>query len=110
MRALALLGIGSPPGWRAQFNCSRRSRRKALYPLMPTAEDFHLVPPAGLPAHPSVAVFADPLLAFAPAAGERRSAKPDISAERASIAKLPHERLMHEKSSDVRTDQPQGCQ
>ena len=28
---------------------------------------------------------------------ERRPAKPDVSAERASIAKLPHERLAHEK-------------
>src|SRR5271166_1386147 len=28
--------MGSPSGWRAQFNCSRRSRRKALYPLMPS--------------------------------------------------------------------------
>src|SRR6516165_8372591 len=28
--------MGSPPGWRTQFNCPRRSRRKALYPLMPS--------------------------------------------------------------------------
>src|SRR5271166_1793467 len=36
MRSFALRGIGSPPGWRAQLSCSRRSRRRALYPLMPS--------------------------------------------------------------------------
>ena len=58
-------------------------------------------------AHPSVAVFSDPLFTFAPAAEERRSAKPDVSGDRASIAKLPHECLTHEKRSEVRTDRPQ---
>jgi site-specific recombinase XerD len=29
IRAFAFGGMGSPSGWRAQFNCSRRSRRKA---------------------------------------------------------------------------------
>src|SRR5208283_2605937 len=61
-------------------------------------------------AHPSVAVFADPLFAFAAAAGERRPAKADVSGERASIAKRPHERLTDEKRSGVRTDGPQGRQ
>jgi hypothetical protein len=54
--------------------------------------------------------FPIPCSRSAPPLSERRSAKPDISAERASIAKLPHERLAHEKSSDVRTDRPQGRQ
>ena len=58
-------------------------------------------------AHPSVAVFSDPLFTFAAAAGKWRSAKPDISAESASIAKLPHECLTHEKCGEVRTDRPQ---
>src|ERR1700737_1261025 len=40
-------------------------------------------------------------------AGEWRSAKPDISAERASITKLPFECLPHEKCGEVRTDRPQ---
>ena len=38
------------------------------------------------------AVFSDPLFTFAAAAREWRSAEPDISAERASITKLPYER------------------
>ena len=45
-----------------------------------------------------------------PPAGERRPAKADVSGERASIAKLPHERLTDEKRSGVRTDGPQGRQ
>src|SRR6185437_13167653 len=54
--------------------------------------------------------FSDPLFALAAAAGERRPAKADVSGERASIAKLPHERLADEKRSDIRTDGPQVCQ
>ena len=52
-------------------------------------------------------VFSDPLFTFAAAAREWRSAEPDISAERASITKLPYERLTHEKCGEVRTDRPQ---
>src|SRR5580693_7354597 len=58
-------------------------------------------------AHASVAVFSDPLFTFAATAREWRSAEPDISAERASITKLPYERLTHEKCGEVRTDRPQ---
>src|SRR5580704_10535017 len=42
-----------------------------------------------------------------PPAREWCPAKPDISAERASITKLPYECLTHEKCSEVRTDRPQ---